>query len=170
MKQLGKVLIWIIILGAILFGVYAFVPEYPHNFMKSFVQPVVDARAKELITSVQNLTNSDVNNATYKEILEKHTSMRYWVYETRETEPGVEYVIFGGKGASINLKDYTDYDGLLSTSAFVKFEFKITGNNVDIYPYIDGKPMHINDARHAETNKKIRLDILSQLYGGFRED
>lgn len=170
MQKVLKVVIGIVILIAIGFGVYQILPDYPKSFVKSFVQPLTDARAKERITSVQNLQNKDVGNATYKQILEKNTGMSSWIYETRETEPGVEYVIFNGKGASVNLKDYTEYNGKMSTSCVVKFVFKITGVNVEIYPYIDGVKMSIDDGKHAEQNKAIRQDILTQLYSGMKSE
>lgn len=70
----------------------------------------------------------------------------------------------------MNLKDYADYKGMLATSASVKYEFKITGNKVEIYPYIDGTLMHIEDGKHVESNKAIKKDILNQLYNGIQTE
>lgn len=47
MKGFLKVIIWIVILGAICFGVYMILPEYPQNFVKSVVQPMVNSQAKQ---------------------------------------------------------------------------------------------------------------------------
>ncbi|MCM1497052.1 MAG: hypothetical protein NC124_01140 [Clostridium sp.] len=168
MKGFLKVVMWIVILGAILFGVYMILPEYPQNFAKSIVQPIIDSTAKTKIGQVKALTNKDLNGATYQTILEGKTNSKCWVYETREEEPGIEYVIFYGKGVTINLKDYADYDGKLSTSASVKIEFKISGNNVEIYPYVDGVKMNIQDGAHVEQNDKIKQDIFQQLYSGMQ--
>ena len=133
MKQLGKVLILIVILGAVVFGIYMVLPEYPQNFMKSFVQPVVNSQAKARINAVKNLKNKDVD-ATYQEILEHYTNTSCWVYEQGT---GFETVTFYGKGASINIKEVKDHEDHLYTSTAVKFEFIITGNNVKINAYIE---------------------------------
>lgn len=173
MKKFFKVMMWIIILGAIFFGIYAVLPEYPKNFVKSFVQPIVDSNAKMRIDQIKNLQVTDIEGVTgqtYQSVLEKSTGMSCWVYEKREAEPGVEYVIYRGNGASMNLKDYADYKGMLATSASVKYEFKITGNKVEIYPYIDGTLMHIEDGKHVESNKAIKKDILNQLYNGIQTE
>ncbi len=171
MKGFVKVLVWIVILAAVCAGVYMLLPEYPKSVVKSIVQPVIDSEAKSMISQVQALTDKDLGNATYKTILESKTKNPCWVYETREAEPGIEYVIFYGRGVSINLKDWQDYGGMLSTSATVKFEFKITGKkSVDILPYVDGKLMNIKDGTHVEQNDKIKLDILTQMYSGMQEE
>jgi hypothetical protein len=170
MKNFLKVVIWIVVLGAICFGVYMILPEYPQNFVKSVVQPMVNSQAKTKIGQVKALTNKDLDNATYETILEGKTNSPCWVYETREEEPGIEYVIFYGKGVTINLKDWTDYNGKLSTSATVKIEFKISGNNVEIYPYIDGVKMNITDGKHVDDNNKIKAEIFKQLYEGMQAE
>lgn len=170
MKKFFKVVVWIVILGAVLFGVYTVLPEYPHNFAKSVIQPIIDSEAKTRITQVKALTNKDLNNATYETILESEANTTCWVYETREEEPGVEYVIFYGRGVSINLKDFVDYNGKLSTNAIVKIEFRIRGNNVDIYPYVDGTKMNIEDGKHVDQNDQIKLEIFKQLYSGMQAE
>lgn len=172
MKQFFKVFMWIVILGAACFGIYTVLPEYPHNFIKSFVQPITDAQAKMRIEQIQGI-KAEVTGAdgvTYKDVLEKNTGMSCWVYETRETEPGIEYVIYRGNGASLNLKDFRDYNGMLATSAAIKYEFRIKGNNVDIYPYVDGVKMLIEDGKHVEANKEIKKSILDQLYNGMQAE
>lgn len=167
MKGFLKVVMWIVILGAILFGVYMILPEYPQNFAKSIVQPIIDSTAKAKINQVKALTNKDLNNQTYQTILENKTKSKCWVYETHEEEPGIEYVLFYGRGVSINLQDYADYNGKLSTSATVKIEFKISyGTNVEITPYVDGVKMNIQDGKHVDQNNKIKLAIFQQLYNG----
>ena len=137
MKQFLKVLVGIIILGVIGFGVYTVLPEYPHDFVKSFVQPVVNSQAKERNKAVQNLYNQDVK-AVYKDILEKHTKNRFWVYDLNETT-ATETVTFYGSDAYINIEDIADHDEMLYTSCQVKFVFAITGNKVEITAYIDGE-------------------------------
>lgn len=169
MKQFFKVVVWIVIIGAVFFGVYTVLPEYPQNFVKSVIQPFVDGTAKIRINQIKSLPNKDMN-ANYETILESKANTTCWVYETREEEPGIEYVIFYGRGVAINLKEWADYQGKLSTSATVKIEFKIIGNNVDIYPYVDGVKMNIEDGKHVEQNDKIKLDIFKQLYSGMQTD
>lgn len=152
MKQFMKVLIWVIILGAAVFGIYLVLPEYPQNFMKSFVQPVVNSQAKTRINQVKALHNSDVD-ATYQDILEKYTNTSCWVYEQGT---GVEVVTFYGKGATINIKDIEGHEDHLYPNAYVKFEFIITGNNVTIKAYIQ-------DVLQDEV---IRDLMLRQLFNG----
>lgn len=152
MKQFMKVLIWIVILGAVLFGVYAILPEYPQSFMKSFVQPVVNSQAKTRIDQVKALKNADVN-ATYQDILEHYTNTSCWVYEQGT---GFETVTFYGKGASINIKEVPDHEDHLYTSTSVKFEFVITGNNVEIKAYI----------QENLQDDVIRDLMIRQLYSG----
>ena len=135
MKQFMKVLIWIVILGGVVFGVYTVLPEYPQNFMKSFVQPVVNSQAKTRINQVKNLKNKDVD-ATYQDILERYTNTSCWVYEE---ETGFETVTFYAKGARINIKDVPDHEDHLYTSTSIKFQFVITGNNVKITAFIGDK-------------------------------
>lgn len=170
MKQIMKVLIWIIVIGGICTGIYMVLPDYPQDFIKSFVQPVINSQAKARIKQIQSLKAEGVDNVDYKTVLEKNSGISCWVYETRESEPGIEYVKYRGKGAAINLKEYTDYDGKLSTSCLVTFEFKIKGSSVEIYPYIDDVKMNIEDGAHVDANKKIREDIVQQLYNGMKAD
>lgn len=170
MKQFLKVVIGIVVLAGILVGVYFVLPEYPQNVVKSIIQPMTDANAKTMIEKVKMIPNKDLDNLSYQTILEAKTKNACWVYETREEEPGIQYVIFYGRGASINLKAWTDYNGMLSTSAVVKVEFKIRDNNVDILPYVDGKLMRIEDGQHVEQNDKIRLAIFSQMYNGMTDE
>lgn len=165
-----KVIIWIVVLAAVCFGVYMVLPEFPKAVVTSVVQPMVNSEAKARINQVKLLTNRDLNNANYETILEARTKNASWIYETREAEPGVEYVIFYGRGVSLNLKDWEDYGGMLSTDASVKIEFKIVNGNVEILPYVDGTLMNIKDGAHVEKNDKIKLDILSQLYGGMQTE
>ena len=169
MRQLLKVLVVILIIGGIVFGIYSVVPEHTHNFMKSFVQPVFNSTAKEMIKEVQELKNGDLNDATYKEIVERNNGMTCWVYERNEGE-SVEHVIFYGKGASLNLKDYPDYNGLLTTSAQVKIDFQIDGNKVEIIPTIDGVKMYKDGLEYKDANETIRKDIMSQLLQGMKEN
>lgn len=169
MKKFLKTVLWIVIVCGVLFGVYSVLPEYPQMFIKSFVQPVVNSQAKTRITQVQNLLADGVDGATYKTVLEKNTGMSCWTYDKDETT-GIEYVTYMGNGASVNMKDYQDYNGKLYTSCSVKFEFKITGSSVEIYPYLDGTKMNIEDGKHVEQNKKVREIIVQQLYGGVQEE
>lgn len=170
MKGFVKVLVWIIILAAVAFGVYMVLPEFPKAAVTSVVQPIIDSNAKMRVDQVKALTNRDLDNVTYQAILEAQTKNPSWIYETKEEEPGIEYVTFYGRGVSINLKDWEDYHGMLSTSANVKVQFKITGGNVEIYPYIDGVLMNIQDGKHVEQNDKIKLDIFKQLYAGMQTE
>lgn len=169
MKGFVRVLIWIVVLVAICVGVYFVLPEYPQSVVKSLFQPMVDSEAKSMISQVQSLTNKDLDNASYKTILEAKTKNPCWVYNKDKTT-GEKSVVFFGRGVSINLKDWTDYQGVLSTSASVKIEFKISGRNVEILPYVDGKLMSIKDGKHVEQNDKIKLSILSQMYTGMQEE
>ncbi len=171
MKGFIKALVWILILVAVAVGVYFILPEYPQSSVKSIFQPMTDAVAKSKIEQVQNMLNKDFDNASYKTILESKAKNPCWVYRKDETT-GMEYVTFYGRGVQINLQDYAEYNGMLSTSASVKIEFEINGNKVDIHPYVDDfeNPMEIKDGKHTEENKKIRKAIFSQLYTGMTEE
>ena len=171
MKQLLKVLLVIVIICGVGYGVYMVVPEYPHNFIKSFVQPVVDVEAKLRIQQVKNL---DVNikgleGVTYQAALEKNTGMSCWVYEKNEST-GEEMVVYRGNGASVNMKDLKDYSGKLYTSAVVNFDFHIDGTKVEVIPFIDGYEMNIKDGKHVEQNKDVLKMIVSQLSSGIQEE
>lgn len=171
MKQFLKALLGIAIVCGIGYGIYMIVPEYPHNFIKSFVQPVVDVEAKLRIEQVKNL---DVNikgleGVTYQAALEKNTGMSCWVYEKNEAT-GKEMVVYRGNGASVNMKDIADYGEKLYTSASVKFEFHIDGTKVEIIPFIDGQEMNIKDGKHVEKNKEVLKMIVTQLSQGIQEE
>lgn len=168
MKGFIKAVVWIVIVVAALVGVYFVLPEYPQDFVKSVVQPIVDAESQVRVQQVQSLLVKELDNASYKTILEAKSKNPCWAYEKNE-ETGVETVTFHGRGLTINLKDWTEYSGLLSTNATVKVEFVITGGKqVDIHTYVDDTLMEIIDAKdsHQEENKKIRLEILKQVYLG----
>ena len=106
--------------------------------------------------------------------------MSCWTYDVSYKANGEieqEVVTYRGNGASVNMKDYSDYNGKLYTSCSVKMEFVITPNkndktksDVNIYPYLDGVKMNIQDGKHGEQNKKVLEIILQQLYGGVQEE
>lgn len=137
MKQFLKVVIWVVILGAVFFGVYTALPDYPQSIVKSFVQPVINKDAKTRINQVKQLINQK-ENASYQKILETYTNTSGWVYAKDEVT-GVETVSFYGKGATINIKDIPKYEDKLYTSCAVRFDFQISGSSVKIIAYIDGE-------------------------------
>ena len=61
MKKFLKTVLWIAIIVGVLFGIYYVLPEYPQNFVKSFVQPIVNSQAKMRIQQVQNLAADGVD-------------------------------------------------------------------------------------------------------------
>ena len=170
LKKIGTVLVII----AVLVGIYFILPEYPHNYIKGVVQSVTDVEAKAMINKIKNLHCKEIDNHTYEEILTKNTSSGCWSYLSAEnSSDGYARVYFYGSGASVNLKDWPDYGGMLYTSAIVKVEFKIVNENVEIYPYIDDlkKPKYIDDkGEHFQQNGDIKKDIFNQLYNGVRSD
>lgn len=166
MKKFLKVVVWILVLAAVCVGVYFVLPEYPQDYVKSIVQPMVDAEAKARVDQVKSLLNKDLGNVSYQTILEAKTKNSCWAYEIDENT-GVETVTFHGRGLTMNLTDWTEYNGKLSTSAIIKMEFVITGGKqVSIHPYVDGELMEINDNKHEDANEDIRLEILKQAYNG----
>ena len=152
MKTLGKVLIRVLILGGVVFGVYSILPEYPHNMMKSLVQPLVNTEAKVRIDQVKQLTNKKLN-ASYADILEPNSKSAFWVYESDEVT-GKEMVLFYGTGITLNIKDLPGEEDKLYTSCSVKFIFEITGNSVQITGEIDHKPQ----------SEAVRDEMLRQIY------
>lgn len=165
MKGFIKAVVWIIIIAAVCVGIYFVLPEYPQAYVKSIFQPMTDSVAKSKIEQVQNLLCKDVDNTSYKMIFESQTKNPCWVYE-KDDATGTEYVTFRGTGISLNLKDYEEFGGMLYTNASVKIQFEIVGNKVDIHPYVDDVLMEIEDGKHGEQNKAIRVDLFKQLYGG----
>ena len=158
MRGFFKVVIWIVVLIGVLVGVYFILPEYPQSVVKSVIQPITDAQSQVRIDQVKGLTVKDLDKLTYQTLLETKAENPCWVYDIDETT-GVETVTFFGRGYQINLKDWTDYNGMLSTNATIKFVFEITnGSNVKIHAYVDGTLMEIADKQ--KENEKIRLDIL----------
>ena len=139
--------------------------------IKSFVQPIVNTQAKVRIQQVQNIPVGikELDGLNYKTAIEKNTGVRCWVYDTDEVT-GNEIVRYYGKGAAVNVKDFTDYNGKLYTGAVLKMEFIISGNKVEVIPYLDGVRMNIDDGAHEEKNKEVLNSIVSQLYNGLRED
>jgi hypothetical protein len=153
MKKFLRTVVWLLILAAILFGVYMILPEYPQSYVKSLIQPHIDAQAKERIDQVKAIENKDVN-ATYESILEANTNTQCWVYE--ELTPGVEKVTFYGKGAQISVQNVEGYeDHYYDKSCSVKFEFMINNGNVSISCYI-------NDELQDDVIRKV---VVQQLYG-----
>ena len=176
MKTFGKVIIWIIILIGVGFGVYKVVPEHPHNMIKSIFQPMIDVEAKTRIGQIKNLPVGvkGLDGVTYEMALSKNTGMNCWAYDkevNKETGQVLsETVTFIGNGASVNMKDYNDYNGKLYTSGKVKFVFAITGNSVEITPYLDDQKMRLGTERPTERDKEVLKMIVSQLYGGIQEE
>lgn len=180
MKKFLNALIWIAILGGIGYGIYISLPEYPQSFVKAFIQPITNAQAKLRINQIKGLSVGKVGeipkDTTYQTVLERNTGMSAWIYEVRENEPGCEYVIYYGKGAPINLKGFREYEGKLSTSSYVKFEFKIENNKIaKVYPYIDGKPMFKGvdkktEGLYKKQDAEILNSILQQLLNGLKSE
>jgi len=104
MKGFVKFLVWMVVLAAILVGVYFVLPEYPQNYVKSIVQPIIDTNASVRMEQVKALTVKELDNATYNTLLSTRPKNACWSYRMDETT-GVEYVTFYGRGLTINLKN-----------------------------------------------------------------
>lgn len=156
MKNLGKYLIWLLVLVGVGFAIYTVLPEYPQSVIKSVFQPTFNAVAEERINQVKMLKNKDLD-ATYGEILDRtSTRSQAWVYEGDDTQ---ERVTFYGSGAYINIKDVEGHDDYLYTSTTVKIEFIIQGGKlIKVKGYIKGEPQQ----------DVIRDLILRQLFTGER--
>lgn len=175
MKDFLKKVVWVVVFVAILFVAYQYMPEYPHNYIKSVFQPKIDEMAASRINQVKALTNKDVDNKSYDDIFKAHTNTGCWVYEAvTDSKDGAEHVYYYGKDAAVNLKDYPDYGGQMYTAAAIKVDFKITSGNVDIFIYIDDfsedAVLWINDGKHVKENSKIKADFFKQLYSGMRSE
>ena len=57
---------------------------------------------------------------------------------------------------------------MLYTNANIKIDFIITNNSVDIYPYINGNKMFVDNSNknHKKINDMIKLSIFKQMYKG----
>lgn len=164
MKKVINAIVWIVVIGAILFGIYMILPNYPQNFVKGHIQQLTNSSAQARIEQVQSLNNKDVN-ASYGSFLGKSTSMNAWVYYSAEDSgTGYEQVRFYGNGANINLKEIQGYDDMLYTSAAVEIIFEIDASgNVNITPYLDGVAIQ---GDNRETNEALKRTIFTQLYTG----
>lgn len=172
-KVFGKIGAVVVVIG-ILFLIYAFaLPEYPQSIIKGIVQPKINATADARIQEVKNAQCKDVDGLTYDQIF-ANVEGSCWIYETPEKSvDGAEHVIFYGKGVSVNLKDWPDYNGgLMYTSTSIKMDFVIRGNNFELVPYVDDfqNGLKLYDGKHEDANNKIRKDILNQIYSGMRKD
>lgn len=172
-NALGKIVVILVCLG-LLYFVYAFaLPEYPQSMVKGFIQPKINATAKTRIEEVQQAKCKEVDNLSYGQIF-ANVDGGCWIYETPEkSSDGAEHVIFYGRGVSVNLKDWQDYnEGLMYTSTSIKMDFIIRGNSFELVPYIDDfqNPLKLYDGKHERDNDKVREDILDQIYNGMRKD
>lgn len=121
MKKLGTVLLVIVILAGIAIGVYAILPEFSKNILRSVYQDHFDANATAKIRIVQALENPNLKT-DYKSILEAHTDLKGWVYDkAKDNSP--EKVTFYGNKVSLILKEIPDHDSMLYDNATVKVEF-----------------------------------------------
>lgn len=126
MKKLGTVLIVIVVLVGILFGVYAVLPEFSKNIVRSVYQKNFDSEAYAKIKIAQALENPNLKQ-DYKTILEAHTDMKGWVYDKAE-EGSPEKVTFYGNKVSLIMKEIPNHDSMLYDNSTVKVEF-ITDEN-----------------------------------------
>ena len=121
MKKLGTVLIVIVVLAGILFGVYAMMPEFSKNIVRSMYQKQFDSEALAKIKMVQSLENPNLKK-DYKTILEAHTGTKGWVYDkAKDDQP--EKVTFYGNKVSLIMKEIPDHDSMLFDNAAIKVEF-----------------------------------------------
>ena len=153
MKKLINVVIAIVVIIGVGFLVYQILPEYPQNFVKSFIQPLTDSEAKLRISQVQGIRYDKLDNATYKTILEKYTSQPAWVYEKDGT---TEIVTYYGRSATITIKDVEGHEDHFYIKEPIKAVFKISGNNFTMDFYV--KEILFDDA--------LKEVALEQLYSG----
>ena len=121
MKKLGTVLIVIVILVGILFGVYAIMPEFSKNIVRSMYQKQFDSEAIAKIKMTQSLENPNLKK-DYKTILEAHTGTKGWVYDKAE-DGQPEKVTFYGNKVSLVMKEIPDHGSMLFDNAAIKVEF-----------------------------------------------
>ena len=57
------------------------------------------------------------------------------------------------------------------TSTSIKIDFVIRGSGYEVIPYVDDfdNGLILYDGKHEDANKKIRKDVLNQIYGGMRK-
>lgn len=121
MKKLGTILIVIVILVGILFGVYAVLPEYSKNIVRSMYQKQFDSEAIAKIKMTQALENPNLKK-DYKTILEAHTGTKGWVYD-KAKDGSPEKVTFYGNKVSLVMKEIPDHDSMLYDNTTIKVEF-----------------------------------------------
>lgn len=172
-KVLGNIGVILVCIG-ILYLIYAFaLPEYPKSIITGIVQPKINATASTRIEAIKNEQCKDVDGLPYSQIF-ANVKGSSWIYVTPEkSSDGAEHVIFYGKDASINLKDWPDYNGsLMYTSTGIKMDFIIRGSGYELVPYVDDfkNGLVLYDGKHEDANKQIKKDVLNQIYSGMRKD
>lgn len=121
MKKLGTVLIVIVILAGILLGVYAVLPEFSKNVVRSMYQKNFDSEAYAKIKIAQALENPNLKK-DYKTILEANTDLKGWVYD-KEKDGSSEKVTFYGNKVCLVMKEIPNHDSMLYDNSVVKVEF-----------------------------------------------
>lgn len=161
MKNLGKVLIVIVILGAILFGIYSILPEFSHNILRSMYQAKFDDEAKVKIKATQELTNPNLKQ-NYKTILESHTDTKGWVYDKSE-DGSTETVTFYGNKVSLILKEIPDHEDMLYDGTTVKVTFVTDDEeNITVNVYLGNSSTPVDDV--------VRPYVFAQLLNGSTTD
>ena len=144
MKRLGQICIVIVILGAMLFGVYTILPEFSHNIIRAVYQDKFDDEARVKIKATQELTNPKLKK-DYKTILETNTDTKGWVYDKAE-DGSTETVTFYGNKVSLMLKEIPDHDDMLYDNTTIKVEF-ITNEKgeISVQVYIGTSSTPVDD-------------------------
>lgn len=157
MKTFGKILIIVVILGAILFGIYSILPEFSHNIIRSMYQEKFDNVARAKIQATQELTNPNLNQ-NYKTILETNTDLKGWVYDKGE-DGSTETVTFYGNKVSLVLKEIPDHEDMIYDNTTVKVEFVTDAEeNISVNLYLGNATTPVDDI--------VRSYVFAQLLNG----
>ena len=133
MNKIIKVIIAIIIAGAILAGVYFVLPETSQMYIKGMIQYHFDDDAKTHVDKIKAIKMPDTD-VTFGDGLEKACKSTAWYYEEGATDTWV--VTFYGSKININL---TGYDNVY-TEKPIKITFSVRKDkNVDITINIGGE-------------------------------
>lgn len=135
MNKIIKVIIAIIIAGAILAGVYFVLPETSQMYIKGMIQYHFDDDAKTHVDKIKAIKMPDTD-ITFGDGLEKACKSTAWYYEEGATDTWV--VTFYGSKININLTG-DGYDNVY-TEKPIKITFSVRKDkNVDITINIGGE-------------------------------
>jgi uncharacterized protein YxeA len=145
MKTVMKILLAIIIVVAIVLGIYCVLPETSKMFIKGNIQYRTDDTAKEMIDKVKaneikytevadnGTTKTVETGVTYGDALEKAGKSTAWYYE--EAANGNRTITYYGSKVSLDLAKYGEEGVYVDKTLKVVFYFPADGSGSTVTLY-----------------------------------